>query len=43
MNKQEIINQINAEYGSFIDYINGLSENDFGFSLERKWDSVKAN
>ena len=37
MDKKEVINRLNKEYGDFTDYINGLSESDYKYRFEEKW------
>ena len=37
MNKEEIIAELQTHYGSFVDYIEGLTEAELAFAAEGKW------
>lgn len=41
MNKQEIIQALNENYQAFIAYISGLSEEDYSYRHEGKWDAAR--
>ena len=37
MNKNEVLNQLDSNYQTFITYLNNLSPTDFAFSFQQKW------
>ena len=41
MNKQAIIQALNENYQAFIDYVSSLSEEDYSYRNEGKWDAAR--
>ncbi len=41
MNRIEIVNQMNEKYNSFLDYMDGLSSEDYSFRFEQKWSAAQ--
>lgn len=41
MKKEEIIKVLNENYQAFIDYVSSLSEEDYGYRHEGKWDAAR--
>lgn len=41
MNKQEIINALTQKYGSFVEYINGLTVEEYVYQNQQKWTAAQ--